>query len=200
MAKSIPAHLVPASPGDYPYLGTLVVYADKPPYVRDRSPGIPTLIDAALHKGAHGYLSKMLPARDLVAANETIAANEIVVSEPSPRSRNALGLDVRSGPRTSNRIPPRHPPDVPVPCVRHVSGCAARLPATGRRRTVAGDKGYDTRGVRHRRPPSGSRRASRNTPPGWKFSRVVASRLAVSRFATSCAGVSTSGRRLLALC
>ena len=40
----------------------------------------PTLIATALHKDAHGYLSKTMPARDLVAAIEAVAAGEIVVS------------------------------------------------------------------------------------------------------------------------
>jgi DNA-binding NarL/FixJ family response regulator len=53
----------------------------------------PALIDMALSKGAHGYLSKTLPARDLVAAIESIAAGEVIVSDPPPRSRPAPGLD-----------------------------------------------------------------------------------------------------------
>jgi DNA-binding NarL/FixJ family response regulator len=53
----------------------------------------PALIDSALVKGAHGYLSKTLPARDLVTAVEAIARGEIVVSEPPRRSRPAAGLD-----------------------------------------------------------------------------------------------------------
>ena len=53
----------------------------------------PALIESALAKGAHGYLSKTLPARELVAAVESIAAGEIVVSEPPPRSRPAPGLE-----------------------------------------------------------------------------------------------------------
>jgi DNA-binding NarL/FixJ family response regulator len=53
----------------------------------------PALVDSALAKGAHGYLSKTLPARDLVAAVESIAAGEVVVSDPPPRSRPAVGLD-----------------------------------------------------------------------------------------------------------
>ena len=53
----------------------------------------PALIESALAKGAHGYLSKTLPARELVAAVESIAAGEVVVSEPPPRSRPAPGLE-----------------------------------------------------------------------------------------------------------
>ena len=41
----------------------------------------------------HGYLSKTLPARDLVAALEAVHAGEIVVSEPPQRARSASGLD-----------------------------------------------------------------------------------------------------------
>jgi hypothetical protein len=40
-ARSIPAHFVPASPGDHSDLETLVVYAHEPgPYVPGRIPGI----------------------------------------------------------------------------------------------------------------------------------------------------------------
>jgi DNA-binding NarL/FixJ family response regulator len=53
----------------------------------------PTLIDMALRKGAHGYLSKTLPAEDLVTAVESIAAGDVVISDPPPRSRPAAGLD-----------------------------------------------------------------------------------------------------------
>jgi DNA-binding NarL/FixJ family response regulator len=53
----------------------------------------PALVDSALAKGASGYLSKTLPARDLVAAIETIAAGEVVVSDVPPRSRPPAGLD-----------------------------------------------------------------------------------------------------------
>src|SRR4051812_17900490 len=51
------------------------------------------LIDTALAKGAHGYLSKTLPARKLVDAIEAIAAGGVIVSEPPPRSRLAPTLD-----------------------------------------------------------------------------------------------------------
>jgi len=43
--------------------------------------------------GVHGYLSKALPARDLVASLERVHAGEIVVSEPPGRARSASGLD-----------------------------------------------------------------------------------------------------------
>jgi hypothetical protein len=39
----------------------------------------PALIDGAMGKGAHGYVSTTLPAPELVAASESIAAGEIVV-------------------------------------------------------------------------------------------------------------------------
>lgn len=51
------------------------------------------LIDIALHKGASGYLSKTLPARDLVAALERIDGGEIVVSPAPARSRPTVGLN-----------------------------------------------------------------------------------------------------------
>ena len=53
----------------------------------------PDLIDSARRRGAHGYLSKTLPARDLVAALEAVHAGEIVISEPPRRAQPALGLD-----------------------------------------------------------------------------------------------------------
>ena len=43
--------------------------------------------------GAHGYLSKTLPARELVAALEAVHAGEVVVSDAPPRARSAVGLD-----------------------------------------------------------------------------------------------------------
>ena len=53
----------------------------------------PDLIDNARKAGAHGYLSKTLPAQELVAALEKIHAGEIITSEPSSRARSAPGLD-----------------------------------------------------------------------------------------------------------
>ena len=53
----------------------------------------PALIEDALGRGVRGYLSKTLPARDLVAALEAVQAGEIVVSEPPRRAASAPGLD-----------------------------------------------------------------------------------------------------------
>ncbi|MGY4858420.1 response regulator transcription factor [Cryobacterium sp. AP23] len=53
----------------------------------------PALIDDALERGVSGYLSKTLPARDLVAALEAVHAGDIVVSDPPQRSGSAPGLD-----------------------------------------------------------------------------------------------------------
>jgi DNA-binding NarL/FixJ family response regulator len=53
----------------------------------------PALIEDALGRGVRGYLSKTLPARDLVAALEAVQAGEIVVSEPPKRAASAPGLD-----------------------------------------------------------------------------------------------------------
>ena len=53
----------------------------------------PDLIRSAREKGASGYLSKTLPARDLVAALEAVHAGEVVVSPPPRRARSAIGLD-----------------------------------------------------------------------------------------------------------
>jgi DNA-binding NarL/FixJ family response regulator len=51
------------------------------------------LIASAQQHGAHGYLSKTLPARELVAALEAVHAGETVISDVPPRARSALGLD-----------------------------------------------------------------------------------------------------------
>jgi DNA-binding NarL/FixJ family response regulator len=51
------------------------------------------LIEQARRLGVHGYISKALPARDLVASLERVHAGEMVVSEPPGRARSATGLD-----------------------------------------------------------------------------------------------------------
>ncbi|MDQ6848923.1 MAG: response regulator transcription factor [Actinomycetota bacterium] len=53
----------------------------------------PDLIASARRQGAHGYLSKTLPARDLVKALEAVHEGHTVISEPPRRARAALGLD-----------------------------------------------------------------------------------------------------------
>jgi DNA-binding NarL/FixJ family response regulator len=53
----------------------------------------PALIDSAMAKGASGYLSKTLPAHELVTALEAIADGKVVISDPPRRARSALGLD-----------------------------------------------------------------------------------------------------------
>src|ERR1700742_3791993 len=53
----------------------------------------PDLIASARQHGAHGYLSKTLPARELVAALESVHAGETVISDVPPRARSAVGLD-----------------------------------------------------------------------------------------------------------
>ncbi len=53
----------------------------------------PELVDCALRQGAHGYLSKTLTARELVLALEAVHAGEVVVSDPPPRARSALGVE-----------------------------------------------------------------------------------------------------------
>jgi len=53
----------------------------------------PELIANALEQGVRGYLSKTLPARELVAALEAVHAGEIVVSEPPRRTSSAMALD-----------------------------------------------------------------------------------------------------------
>jgi DNA-binding NarL/FixJ family response regulator len=53
----------------------------------------PDLVESARRQGANGYLSKTLPARELVAALEAVHAGQDVVSEPPRRARSAPGLD-----------------------------------------------------------------------------------------------------------
>jgi DNA-binding NarL/FixJ family response regulator len=53
----------------------------------------PDLIDSARAQGAHGYISKTLPARELVAALEAVHAGETVISDVPQRARSAIGLD-----------------------------------------------------------------------------------------------------------
>lgn len=53
----------------------------------------PELIENARRQGAHGYLSKTLPAAELVGALEAVHGGEMVVSDPPPRARSAAGLD-----------------------------------------------------------------------------------------------------------
>ena len=53
----------------------------------------PYLIEAARRRGVRGYLSKALPARDLVVALEALHSGEVVISPAPSRSRAAPGLD-----------------------------------------------------------------------------------------------------------
>jgi DNA-binding NarL/FixJ family response regulator len=53
----------------------------------------PDLIDSARLRGADGYLSKRLRARELVDALEAVHAGETVISESPHRSRSTPGLD-----------------------------------------------------------------------------------------------------------
>jgi DNA-binding NarL/FixJ family response regulator len=54
----------------------------------------PDLIASARRQGAHGYLSKTLPARELVQALEAVHAGEEVISDPPIRAaRPSNGLD-----------------------------------------------------------------------------------------------------------
>jgi DNA-binding NarL/FixJ family response regulator len=52
----------------------------------------PDLIHSARQQGAHGYLSKTLPARELVIALEAVHAGETIISG-FRRARSAVGLD-----------------------------------------------------------------------------------------------------------
>jgi DNA-binding NarL/FixJ family response regulator len=53
----------------------------------------PDLIANARRHGVHGYLSKTLPARELVEALEEVHAGHVVISDPPPRPRPTVGLD-----------------------------------------------------------------------------------------------------------
>jgi len=53
----------------------------------------PDLVEQARRQGVHGYLSKSLPAADLVDALEKIHDGEVVVSEPPHQSRPASHSD-----------------------------------------------------------------------------------------------------------
>lgn len=53
----------------------------------------PDLVESARRHGAHGYLSKTLPARELVAALEAVHSGELVISDVAARARSAPGLD-----------------------------------------------------------------------------------------------------------
>ncbi|KQH76793.1 MULTISPECIES: LuxR C-terminal-related transcriptional regulator [Mycobacterium] len=53
----------------------------------------PDLVESARQHGAHGYLSKTLPARELVAALEAVHSGDVVISEVAMRARSAPGLD-----------------------------------------------------------------------------------------------------------
>lgn len=53
----------------------------------------PELVESARRHGAHGYLSKTLPARELVAALEAVHSGQVVISEVGPHARGAPGQD-----------------------------------------------------------------------------------------------------------
>lgn len=51
------------------------------------------LVDSAREQGVHGYLSKTLPAGELVTALEAVHAGETVFHDARPGARRAQGLD-----------------------------------------------------------------------------------------------------------
>ena len=53
----------------------------------------PELLDSARRHGVHGYLSKSLPARDLVAALEDIHHGKTVFADPPAGAGKRTGLD-----------------------------------------------------------------------------------------------------------
>ncbi len=90
----------------------------------------PDLVASAREQGAHGYLSKALPAAEFVAALEAVHAGEVVVSDPPRRAGSVTGLDwpgrdegsptarprsSRSSPRArATRRSPRSPTSAPT--------------------------------------------------------------------------------------
>ena len=53
----------------------------------------PELVESARSHGAHGYLSKTLPASELVAALEAVHAGDAVFSDPPSGTRSPVGQD-----------------------------------------------------------------------------------------------------------
>jgi DNA-binding NarL/FixJ family response regulator len=53
----------------------------------------PDLVASATRQGARGYLSKRLPARDLVAGLEAVHAGDVVISPDPGNARPEVGLD-----------------------------------------------------------------------------------------------------------
>jgi DNA-binding NarL/FixJ family response regulator len=53
----------------------------------------PDLVESARRQGVHGYLSKALPARELIGALEAVHAGDVVFSDPPGRAGGVNGLD-----------------------------------------------------------------------------------------------------------
>lgn len=53
----------------------------------------PDLVETARRQGVRGYLSKALPARELITALEAVHAGEVVISDPPGRAGGVNGLD-----------------------------------------------------------------------------------------------------------
>lgn len=53
----------------------------------------PELVESARQRGVHGYLSKALPARELITSLEAVHAGEVVISNPPGRAGGITGLD-----------------------------------------------------------------------------------------------------------
>ncbi len=64
----------------------------------------PDLIESARKHGVHGYLSKTMPARELVAALEAVHSGEVVYSDPPTSTRAGSG---RSWPGRSEGLTER---------------------------------------------------------------------------------------------
>ena len=64
----------------------------------------PDLIASARELGAHGYLSKTLPARELVAALEAVHAGETMISEAPQRARLIGPAEVKGSVIESRRF------------------------------------------------------------------------------------------------
>src|SRR3954447_7894441 len=69
---------------DSPHAGRVVIYTWS--FRSD-------LVDRAIERGARGYLSKTLPAAELVQALEAIHHGDVVISPAPPKSSSPVGLD-----------------------------------------------------------------------------------------------------------
>ena len=95
----------------------------------------PDLVESARQQGVHGYLSKTLPARELVAALEAVHAGEVVVSDPPARARSAQRAGL-AGPRRGPHRPRVGDPRADHPGQEQRRGRRADLPEPQHRQVL----------------------------------------------------------------